>query len=63
MDAPTDTILERMTLRSVDPVTGERYVRKDTLRRICSGISVVPCSLLGTQHSLHHRENTADRSL
>lgn len=25
MDAPTDTILERMTLRSVDPVTGERY--------------------------------------
>ncbi|XP_078346811.1 adenylate kinase 8-like [Oculina patagonica] len=25
MDVPTDTILERMTLRSVDPVTGERY--------------------------------------
>ena len=26
MDVPTDTILERMTLRSVDPVTGERWV-------------------------------------
>nr|XP_058969619.1 adenylate kinase 8-like [Pocillopora verrucosa] len=25
MDVPTDTILERLTLRSVDPVTGERY--------------------------------------
>ena len=31
MDAPTDTILERMTLRSVDPVTGERWVTRDTL--------------------------------
>ena len=26
MDVPTDTILERLTLRSVDPVTGERWV-------------------------------------
>lgn len=26
MDVPTDTILERLTLRSVDPVTGERLV-------------------------------------
>ncbi|XP_067016661.1 adenylate kinase 8-like [Acropora muricata] len=25
MDVPTDTIIERLTLRSVDPVTGERY--------------------------------------
>ncbi|CAH3198859.1 unnamed protein product [Porites evermanni] len=25
MDVPSDTILERLTLRSVDPVTGERY--------------------------------------
>eukprot|EP00794_Sanderia_malayensis_P016022 gene16022-17641_t len=25
LDVPTDTILERLTLRSVDPITGERY--------------------------------------
>ncbi|XP_065068718.1 adenylate kinase 8-like [Rhopilema esculentum] len=25
LDAPTDTILERLTLRAVDPITGERY--------------------------------------
>ena len=24
LDAPTDTILERLTLRAVDPITGER---------------------------------------
>ena len=24
MDAPTDTILERLTLRAVDPISGER---------------------------------------
>ena len=24
MDVPTDTIMERLTLRSTDPVTGER---------------------------------------
>ena len=26
LDVPTDTVLERLTLRAVDPITGERYV-------------------------------------
>ena len=26
LDVPMDTIMERLTLRSVDPITGERYV-------------------------------------
>ena len=49
MDAPTDTILERMTLRSVDPVTGERWVTRSrgTLRATVSAISVGPHCLLG----------------
>lgn len=25
MDVPNDTILERLSLRSMDPITGERY--------------------------------------
>ena len=46
MDVPTDTILERMTLRSVDPVTGERWVlclnlTSSTTVNLCFAIHVV----------------------
>ena len=42
MDVPTDTILERLTLRSVDPVTGERWVLGLQVNSLTYSLLVLP---------------------
>ena len=53
MDVPTDTVLERMTLRSVDPVTGERQVEKSARECFCDVLQFVRQTVEFTPEKTH----------
>ena len=52
LDVPLDTVLERLTLRRVDPVTGERYgVTASVGQWMASSNDTFQCLLVWSQWS------------